>query len=1024
MQIDKQNDMEAKGSNLPFEILANIPVGILVFNADWKIIFVNPYFFNFNLIKDLSKDRLLGHFILSPEIFNFTDIISDIKSLSSKSSFEKEVFSLTRSNGSKISVIVKGSQILDKGKFSGGILIIEDLKLSANTQRENFLPVINETVVEEKLKIEPDKERIDLQKRDISLPNSILDIFPEAVIHLSLEGNIIYINKKATDFCGLTETEAIGSFCNKLFPMLDLSRFYEIKSIILKEGVWEGPLAFFDKSVEERIVMVRIKPVKLDEIKSLIVLCNLEKQDEKSSAAVEKVAEDFRKIINISKEYIITFRPDGKIIFVNPYFTQEFKYTQDEILNLNFEDLLVKQSIHFNNFSLQKLSEQSISSYELPFLTKTGKTLFCQATFNAIENAKGNVKYFNAILKDITNEKRAKNELLQLYKAMNNLDEGILEIEGTKITLANRAFAKLLQFTNEKVLLGKEFYDIIPKTSFNKVNEIISSLVSGEVSKVNENIDYLNSEGKVVPLQSEFTSLESFGKVFVNIKFSAGNISGDAKSAFVSEDLNDFLINFDGFIWIAKKVGDKLKVTFYSKNVKQLIGYSENEFLSDEKLWYKIIYHDDKKGVIKKLKGFYGDKFRNELCLEYRIIERNGKLIWIENKIKIHRATNGKANKIFGMVRDVTHEKEIKNKFEQYTKDLEVLRKTKDSFISIISHDLRTPFSSILGFSDLILNDKTLSEERKNQYVSFIKDASIKMMDLVNSLSDWMKLKNEKYDLQMKKVNVKEIAAEVIRKSSAVAKQKGIEIILNIRDKINVLAGKRPLEFIFENLISNSIKFTNSGGKIIVSSKSPVNSKFLEFVVEDSGIGIDEEIQAKLFNIENKFSGIGTEGETGNGLGLILVKEIVNKFGGEIIITSKAEGGTKVSFTIPKAPEKILIVDDSKSDRVLYKKLLKRIIHGYEFIEAVNGKEALNILYEVYPALIITDHEMPVMNGYEFVQQLNASVIKYKPPIIILSGDINNEIEESYKKIGVNYVFKKPVDIPILKDALDEILKN
>lgn len=1024
MKKNKKKDMGAKGSNFPFDILVNIPVGILLFDSEWKITFVNSYFFNFSLIKGLSKDKLLGHFILSPEIFNFTEIISDIKSLSSKPSFEKEIFTLLRSDGSKISVIVKGSQILNKGEFSGGILIMEDLQLSAEAQSENYLHSKDKAVAEEKQETEPDKEKTDLLEQDITFPNSILDIFPEPIIRLSLDGNIIYINEIATDFCGLTGKETVGNFCNKLFPMLDLSHFYEIKNIVLKEGVWEGHLAFFDKSSEEKIVTVRIKPFELNDVKSLIVLCNIGRDDKKSSTVVEKVAEDFRKIINISKEYIITFRPDGKIIFVNPYFTQEFKYTQNEILNLNFEELLVKQSTHFNNFNLQKLSEQSISSYEMSFLTKTGKTLFCQATFNAIKDTKGNVKYFNAILKDITNEKRAKNELLQVYKAINNLDEGILEIEGTKITLANRAFAELLEFTNEKLLLGKDFFDIIPKSSLNRVSEIISSLVSGNVNKINEKIDYLNSEGKVVTLQSDFTSLESLGKIFVNIKYSADKISSDSHSAFVSEDLNDFLISFDGFIWIAKRVGDILKVTFYSESVKQLIGYSSNEFLYDEKLWYKIIYHNDRERVVKKLKESYEDKSQNQFRLEYRIIGKNEKLIWIENKIKVYREVSGKINKIFGMVRDITYEKEIRDKFELYTKDLDVLRKTKDSFISIISHDLRTPFSSILGFSDLILNDKTLSEERKNQYVSFIKDASIKMMDLVNSLSDWIKLKNERYNIQTEIVDAKEVVYEVIRKNSMPAKQKDIAIVLNIKDKTNVFTDKKLLEYIFENLISNSLKFTNSGGKITVSSNDQINSRFVEFTIKDSGVGIEEEVQEKLFSIEKKISGIGTDGETGNGLGLILVKEIVNKLGGEITISSKGEGGTEVSFTIPKALEKILIVDDSKSDRVLYKKLLKRIIHGYEFIEAVNGKEALNMLYEIYPALIITDHEMPVMNGYEFVQQLNDSVIKYKPPIIVLSSDINNEIEESYKKIGVNYVFKKPVDIPTLKDALDSILKN
>jgi CheY-like chemotaxis protein len=117
-------------------------------------------------------------------------------------------------------------------------------------------------------------------------------------------------------------------------------------------------------------------------------------------------------------------------------------------------------------------------------------------------------------------------------------------------------------------------------------------------------------------------------------------------------------------------------------------------------------------------------------------------------------------------------------------------------------------------------------------------------------------------------------------------------------------------------------------------------------------------------------------------------------------------------------------VDDIKTDRILYSKLLKNFVPDYQIDEASNGQEAFELIKTTYPALVITDHKMPVMSGFDLVQQLNLADLKYKPPVIILSSDLNDNLIREYKEQGIVFAFKKPVNLTAFKFAVDKSLRQ
>jgi PAS domain S-box-containing protein len=485
----------------------------------------------------------------------------------------------------------------------------------------------------------------------------------------------------------------------------------------------------------------------------------------------------------------------------------------------------------------------------------------------------------------------------------------------------------------------------------------------------------------------------------------------------VTENIDDFLFTFE-------LVGKVLKPIFYTSSVEKITGYKQSEFLSESTLFLKIIYPDDLPIFEKKLKTILRSKLQASEEMEFRILNKHGYIVWVRTRMNILRNPEGIISKIYGLVGDISLRKRAEEELNKATENLIKLNETKDKFISILSHDLRTPFSSILGFTDLLIDDEDLTEEEKKQYVGFIQESSKSMLALVNSLLDWTRLQTGRIKFEPEKLSSRMIVINCINSLLGVALQKNITIKSEIEQNVNIYADNNLMTQVFNNLISNAIKFTKPGGEIIISVASSKKTRFYEFSVRDNGVGINPENIQDLFRIDTKYTSEGTAGEKGTGLGLSLVKEIIEKHGGNIWVESEYGKGSNFKFILPIASATILLVDDSKTDRLLYSKILHNITPDYNIEIASNGKEALEKIIASPPALVITDNIMPEMNGYELILEIKKLDIKRKLQIIILSGDIDRSTIDDYTNLGIEYVFQKPVNLSNFKTAVEKSLKK
>jgi signal transduction histidine kinase len=239
---------------------------------------------------------------------------------------------------------------------------------------------------------------------------------------------------------------------------------------------------------------------------------------------------------------------------------------------------------------------------------------------------------------------------------------------------------------------------------------------------------------------------------------------------------------------------------------------------------------------------------------------------------------------------------------QEKTQRLEELNATKDKLFSVIAHDLKSPFNSILGLSEILLNDHGQHDPgRSKNLVRYIHTSAKNTLILTENLLNWAKSQTGQMQFEPEPIQLNEVVDEVAGIVDASAKYKDIDIGYDSMSDIAMYADRNMLKSVLYNLISNAIKFSHEYGKVEISAE--YLTERVQVTVSDQGVGIDEETKRKLFQIDSG-SAKGTANEEGSGLGLILCKEFVEKHGGQIWVDSVFGEGSRFYFTIPLSREK------------------------------------------------------------------------------------------------------------------------
>ncbi len=846
----------------------------------------------------------------------------------------------------------------------------------------------------------------------------------QALITLDENGKIIFWDERSEKLFKISADSVKGKFIGQVFEAFTKDYFTSLKTDIGLIDYHRVNVNFFNDDHQKRSFEFRFVPAVLKS-EEIIIQCVEITDILKEKDEIVNSENSLQKIVSNSDELIFITDSSGQIEYMNKSLLDKLEYTKDELKEIHLDDLL--QTEFFKDrkiISVEDLLSEVDKEIKISLYRKSGQPIEFDGKFKLVSDEKTFSKKYIGYFSE-AGKIPGKDQSVYSSFFESSLDGVAIAVDG-RILSANKAFAAIFGFDSPADLINKDVLDLVSNDDILRVAEYFRLKERNKFSP--DRFDFLAKKRDNSFFYCELTisAFQQNEKTYLSIltrdvterKRSQRAIKeSEEKYRNITENIDDFLFTFE-------RVGRFLRPLFYTAAVEKITGYSQSDFLTDTRLFLKVIHPDDFTVLKKRVSSLMKNRFQSSGEFEFRIINKHGNIVWIRNKVNLIRNSSGELQKVYGLVSDITLKKRAEEELKQSTESLKKLNETKDRFISIVSHDLRTPFSSILGFTDLLSNDESLSEEERKQYVKYIQESSKSMLALVNSLLDWTRLQTGRIKFEPQKIEAKILVEKSINTISGTAFQKGIKILSTVGDEYSVFVDKNLILQVFNNLISNAIKFTDKGGLITISVKPSSSIRFIEFKVKDTGRGIKPENIDKLFNIDSKFTSEGTAGERGSGLGLSLVKEIVEKHGGKITVESEYGKGSEFSFTLPIASENILIVDSNKTDRILYSKILKNITPEYSIDIASNGKEALDKISTSPPALIITEHQMPEMNGYEFVKEMIKSEAIKTSPVIVLSSSIDRNSAADYTDLGIEYVFQKPVDLRNFKQSVEKALRK
>lgn len=392
------------------------------------------------------------------------------------------------------------------------------------------------------------------------------------------------------------------------------------------------------------------------------------------------------------------------------------------------------------------------------------------------------------------------------------------------------------------------------------------------------------------------------------------------------------------------------QITFVSPSVFKTFGFTISEYKS-KSLSNLFTEHSCQK-IEKALEELLEERNGKNRFIEVEHYKADGSMIWVSLNISLLYDEDNEVQGFIGTIRDIHSRKiaeqqlqEINKKLENIIKErtkelndtlqqleesnyelkmlnenlsneskklvelneklmdseqkLRYANETKDMFFSIIAHDLRNPFVTLINNAELLdrFYEKMNDSERKKA-IHNLKNASKNTYHLLDNLLVWSRSQMGTIEFTPYEFNLKKLLLEVKLISQPQATAKNIEVDIEVPDDIMVFADENMLGAVYRNLVTNAIKFTHRGGHVLLGCKPAKKSEICLFV-KDTGIGIDEDNLPKLFSLDKKISRPGTEGELSTGLGLIVCKEFINKHGGEIWAESEIGKGTTFYFTLP-----------------------------------------------------------------------------------------------------------------------------
>lgn len=811
-----------------------------------------------------------------------------------------------------------------------------------------------------------------------------------------------------------------------------------------------------------------------------------------SQNVIKERETNFSAFFEAIDDMLIVGTTEGKILYTNNAVTERLGYSKDELSNMGIMDLHPMEKREEAGEIFAEMFRGERDYCPLPLLKKNGSYLPVETR---VSFGKWNGEYcIFGISKDLSKQQAALEKFHKLFDnnpalmAVSGISKnGFIEVNSTFLDKLGYSKAEVLGKTSEELNLfvNIEKYEeisrkLLEEGTFKNIElqirkkngEILDGLFSGEIinDQIEENfltvmLDITERKKAELKLEKKDKMLGAIAtatnELLVNRNYYNAMAKGFTLMGEATEVDRIFLFKNDYYKEQSLNT-TRQKIEWSSKYIESQSNNKRLQKISFDQIKGLINILSQNKPYISSYELLKNSRIKS-LIDDYSILSLIIFPIYVKDKFwgfvgledsNVHRTwTRTEKSLLSSYVGSIAKaiERSMTEKELKYAKvAAEAASITKSQFLANMSHEIRTPMNGIRGFLQLL--SKTNINEEQNFYLGEISKASDNLLYIINEILDLSRIEAGKMELIKSKFNFKAIINDAVSLLKPLANEKGLEVILNAHYDLpdNLFGDSVKLKQIINNLVNNSIKFTDKG-RIEITTKTLKNSDdkvLINISISDTGIGMENKTIKNLFNPFMQADTSNTRNYGGTGLGLFIVKRLVEMMNGTIEVNSELGKGSIFSVSVElekvnsgkcnkkvseikkedsyinenndyyntkyshrnnnKKPVKALVVEDDDMSRLLLIKILQK--EGVYCEYANNGKLAIEACKNKKYDIIFMDCQMPIMDGYEATKYIKQSQNKFIPIIAITANAMQGDMEKCIHA-GMDDYLCKPIDV-------------
>jgi len=866
------------------------------------------------------------------------------------------------------------------------------------------------------------EKELSIEKNESAKLAAIVESSQDAIISKTLEGIIVSWNKSAEKLFGYSAQEIIGQHISRLVP---LELRYE-EDIILQKIKQGETLSSYETKRQRKdgtivTIELTISPIWGD-VNSVIGVSEIARDITKR----KEIEEENKKLSN----RLTLALESGSIGYFEWNITNHTKFWDHRMYELY--DFFPDQDIPISSedwancihpddrIRCKTILEQSVlgqAEYDTEFrvVRSDGSIRFLKAHGKLIIDSENNSRIMIGINIDITDRKKDEIALLEsqqfLQAVLNSFPLAVFWKDKNSVFLGcNQLFATLLQVKSPLEVIGKTNFDFSNIAEIaSKINETDRQVIESGKAKLGiEHMD-ISSTGEVMWSEVNLIPLLDHSNIAI-----VGTLQDITKRKIAEQEQNRLLNFLDASLnEIYLFEASTLIFIYINQGGIKNLGYDIETLKTMTPLNIKPDFNEiEFRQLIQPL--LQGNL--EILIFETRHQRVDGSYYSVEVRLQQHKYLNKQY--CLAVIVDITERKKAEMVLRQTNEELIRATRLKDEFLANMSHELRTPLNAILGMSE-ILEEEILGSLNQEQIrlLQTVRNSGEHLLSLINDILDVAKIESGEVILDLMPTSIDYLCTSSIAFIKQQAIQKNITIQSRIPANLPKLSiDERRIRQVLINLLTNAVKFTLDNGQITLEVKKVFHSpkrNFLRIAVSDTGIGISKDNIDKLFKPFIQIDSALNRQYTGTGLGLALVKRIVELHGGQVGVTSELNVGScftidlPITISVADSPKLntdteqsiplesnlvvstdqkslILLAEDNEANIITFSCYLKAI--GYQLEIARNGREAIDLTRICKPDLILMDISMPGMDGLEAIKQIRLNPNWVNIPIIALTA--------------------------------------